>query len=542
MPGSEPPAEREAALISVYDRTGVVELARALETRGTPIYATSGTHKHLVEHGIAAQEVAELTGFPSLFDGRVKTLHPRVFGGILADRNDPVHERERVEHGVPRIGLVVVNLYPFEMTVAGGDATLDEAIEQIDIGGVALIRAAAKNFEHVTVLVEPSQYRELIVALVESQGELSPRLRRALATRAFERTAEYDAAIARYLGAGMLAADLPGSLALTLPQASPLRYGENPQSRAAFYLPRGEAVPEKLGGKALSYNNLLDLDATLRLLVRAPMPVEIVPVADGKNRPAVVTPATPSDLIRAAVVKHTIPCGVAERFEGDEAVRAAIDADRISAFGGIVALDGRVDLATAEVLAGVFLEIVAAPAFDDDALARLRRKKDLRLIRFDPNLPERLARELRVRSALGGVLAEDDDPRAAPERWRVASQRQPTEDELRALGFAWDVVRHVKSNGVVIARDGVTRGICAGQTNRVDAVRIATGRAGKFAHGAACASDGFFPFADGLEAAADAGCTAVIAPQGSIRDAEVVAAADARGIALVFSTHRYFLH
>jgi phosphoribosylaminoimidazolecarboxamide formyltransferase/IMP cyclohydrolase len=247
-------------------------------------------------------------------------------------------------------------------------------------------------------------------------------------------------------------------------------------------------------------------------------------------------------VVRAAVVKHTVPCGVAERPSAAEAVQLAIDADRISAYGGIVALRGTVDRATADVLPGVFLEIVAAPSFDDDALASLRRKRDLRIIRYDPNLPERLARELRVRSALGGVLAEDDDPRAAPERWRVASQRQPAEDELRALGFAWDGVRHVKSNGVVIARDGVTRGICAGQTNRVDAVRIATGRAGEFAHGAACASDGFFPFADGLEAAADAGCTAVIAPQGSIRDAEVVAAADARGIALVFSTHRYFLH
>jgi phosphoribosylaminoimidazolecarboxamide formyltransferase/IMP cyclohydrolase len=530
LPANLPPAQAEGALISVYDRTGVVALARALEARGTPIYATSGTYAHLIEHAVAAREVAELTGFPSLFDGRVKTLHPRVFGGILADRRNPVHERERAEHGIPRIGIVVVNLYPFEATVAGGHATLDEAIEQIDIGGVALIRAAAKNFEHVTVLVEPDQYREIIVALLESQGETSPRLRRALATRAFERTAEYDAAIARYLSAGMLAAELPGSLALTLPQASPLRYGENPQSRAAFYLPRGEAVPEQLGGKALSYNNLLDLDATLRLLARAPMPGQIE------------APATPKDVVRAAIVKHTIPCGVAERPNAAEAAELALDADRISAFGGIVALDGTVDLATAEALAGVFLEIVAAPAFDDDALARLRRKKDLRIIRYDRALPAKLAAELRVRSALGGVLAEDNDPKAAPETWCVVSERQPSAAEWPDLLFAWDVVRHVKSNGVVVARDGVTRGICAGQTNRVDAVRIAAGRASELANGAACASDGFFPFPDGLLAAADAGCSAVIAPQGSIRDAEVVAAADARGVALVFSTHRHFLH
>jgi phosphoribosylaminoimidazolecarboxamide formyltransferase/IMP cyclohydrolase len=524
LPDSEPRAEREAALISVYDRAGIVTLARALESRGTPIYATSGTHKHLVEHGVAAREIAELTGFPSLFDGRVKTLHPRVFGGILADRNDPVHERERVEHGVPRIGLVVVNLYPFEVTVAAGDATLDEAIEQIDIGGVALIRAAAKNFEHVTVLVDSSQYAQVI----DAPHGVDRATRRTLATRAFERTAEYDSSIARYLEAGLPATDLPGSLALTLPLATPLRYGENPQSRAAFYLSRTDVLPEQLNGKSLSYNNLLDLDAALRLLVPAHVPEDIGPSAE--------------PLVRAAVVKHTVPCGVAERSTAAEAVQLAIDADRISAYGGIVALRGTVDRATADVLAGVFLEIVAAPSFDDDALGRLRRKRDLRIIRYDPNLPERLARELRVRSALGGVLAEDDDPKAAPERWRVASERQPGEHEWRDLLFAWDVVRHVKSNGVVVVRDGVARGICAGQTNRVDAVRIATSRAGEFAHGAACASDGFFPFADGLEEAADAGCTAVIAPQGSIRDAEVVAAADARGIALVFSTHRYFLH
>src|ERR1700693_1573030 len=405
----------EAALLSVYDRTGIVELARSLEARGTPIYATSGTYKHLVEHGVAAHELAELTGFPSLFDGRVKTLHPRVFGGILADRDNPVHERERREHGIPRIGIGVVNLYPFEATVADGRATLEEAIEQIDIGGVALIRAAAKNFRHVTVVVEPSQYG----LLLDTPAGPDLATRRMLATRAFERSAEYDASIARYLEAGLLATDLPGSLALTLPIATPLRYGENPQSRAAFYLSRTETLPEQLGGKALSYNNLLDLDAALRLLVRAPLPAESE--SSGNVR------------VRAAIVKHTIPCGVPERFAAAEAAKAALDADRISAFGGIVALDEKVDLATAEILADVFLEIVAAPEFADDALARLRRKKDLRLIRYDTDLPERLTRALRVRSALGGVLAEDDDPNAAPERWRIASRRQPSAVELRAL-------------------------------------------------------------------------------------------------------------
>lgn len=509
-----------AALFSVYDRTGVVELARDLQARGMPIYATGGTRKHLIEHGVDARDVGELTGYPALFDGRVKTLHPRVFGGILADRDNASHVAEAREHGVPTISVVVVNLYPFEATVARDGATLEEAIEQIDIGGVALIRAAAKNFAHVTVLVDPDQYEAVTAG---DPTSVDAATRRRFATRAFERTAEYDSSIARYLEAGLLARELPGSLALTIPLATPLRYGENPQSRAAFYLSRTESLPEQLGGKALSYNNLLDLDATLRLLVRE-------------------VPDAQTDVVRAAIVKHTVPCGVAERALPLDAVTAALAADPVSAFGGIIALDGNVDLATAEALAEFFLEIVAAPSFDDDALARLRRKKNLRIIRYDRRLPERLARELRVRSALGGVLAEDDDPEAAAESWRVVSKREPAPGEWRDLRFAWDVVRHVKSNGVVVVREGITRGICAGQTNRVSAVRIACERAQRFVAGSACASDGFFPFADGLEAAADAGCTAVIAPEGSIRDAEVVAAADARGIALVFSTHRYFLH
>jgi phosphoribosylaminoimidazolecarboxamide formyltransferase/IMP cyclohydrolase len=306
-----------------------------------------------------------------------------------------------------------------------------------------------------------------------------------------------------------------------------LRYGENPQDRAAFYVAREAKLPEQLWGKTLSYNNLLDLDATLRLLVRAPR-------ADAAETTAL--------LHRAAIVKHTVPCGVAQRGSVAQAVREALDADPVSAFGGIIAVDGPVDLDTASALGEFFLEIVAAPAFTVDALERLKKKKNLRIMRYSRGMPERIAEELRVRSALGGVLAEDNDPQAAPERWHVASQRQPTRGEWSDLTFAWDIVRHVKSNGVTIVRDGVTRGICAGQTNRVSAVRIAGERAGDFAAGSACASDGFFPFADGLTAAADAGVTAVIAPSGSIRDAEVIAAADDRGIALVFSTYRYFLH
>ncbi len=427
-----------------------------------------------------------------------------------------------------------MNLYPFEATVAREGATLQEAIEQIDIGGVSLLRAASKNFDHVTVLSDPAEYAEFLAAL--PHGGLDHAARRRCATRAFERTAEYDSAIARYLESGLLANELPGSLALTIPIEQPLRYGENPQDRAAFYLAREAQLPEQLGGKALSYNNLLDLDATLRLLVRAPLARR--QAQDGADAPAY----SANSLARAAIVKHTVPCGVAERAAVADAVREALDADRVSAYGGIIAVDGRLDLAAAEHLAGFFLEIVAAPAFDDDALAVLRKKKNLRIMRYRNGAPERIAAELRVRSALRGVLAEDDDPQAPPERWTVVSKRQPTAEQWRDLIFAWDVVRHVKSNGVVVARDGVSRGICAGQTNRVSAVQIAAYRAHDFAAGAACASDGFFPFADGLVAAAESGCTAVIAPQGSIRDAEVIAAADERDIALVFSTYRYFLH
>ncbi len=520
------PPSSDAALISVYDRTGVVPLARALAERGVPLYATGGTRAHLAEAGIEAHDVGELTGYPSLFDGRVKTLHPNVFGGILKDRSNPVHLEEAREHHIPTISTVVANLYPFESTVAQEGATLQEAIEQIDIGGVALLRASAKNFDHVSVLSDPAQYDTFIAAL--DRGGLDHATRRRYATIAFERTAEYDSAIARYLESGLVANELPGSLALTIPIEQPLRYGENPQDRAAFYLAREAQLPEQLGGKALSYNNLLDLDATLRLLVRAPIGAGV--------------PYERPKLARAAIVKHTVPCGVAERSSVAEAVRLALDADPVSAYGGIIAVDATIDLAAAEHLAGFFLEIVAAPAFEPAALERLRRKKNLRIMRFRPGAPEKIAAELRVRSALGGVLAEDDDPQAPPERWTVVSKRQPDANEWRDLAFAWDVVRHVKSNGVAIARDGVSRGICAGQTNRVSAVQIAAYRAHDFAHGAACASDGFFPFADGLLAAADAGCTAVIAPQGSIRDAEVIAAADERDIALVFSTYRYFLH
>jgi phosphoribosylaminoimidazolecarboxamide formyltransferase / IMP cyclohydrolase len=519
---------QRAALFSLSDKTGAAQLARTLHERGIEIYATGGTRAFLQDHRVPARDVEDLTGFPPLFGGRVKTLHPKIFGAILYDRGDSEQRAQAQIYGLPEIVTVAVNLYPFEATVARPGATLEEAIEQIDIGGVALLRAAAKNFEHVAVLTHPSQYAEYRKAA--ESNDVSQALRRKLAVAAFERTAEYDAAISHYLATAgeVLPSELPGALALTLPLAKRLRYGTNPQERAAFYVDRVERLPEQLHGKALSYNNLLDLDATLRLLSRAPL---CTPFASEHVR-----------FVRAGVVKHAVPCGVAQRSSVAIAVREALGADPVSAYGGIVAADASIDGEAALWLRDFFLEIVAAPDFDDDALAILEKKKNLRVMRFGRALPDELARELRLRSALGGVLAEDDDPNAPAETWRVVSSRQPTAQEWHDLAFAWDVVRHVKSNGIVIVKEGTTRGICAGQTNRVSAVQIAAARAGAHARGAACASDGFFPFADGLEAAVDSGCAAVIAPGGSIRDAEVIGAADRAGVALVFSTYRYFTH
>jgi phosphoribosylaminoimidazolecarboxamide formyltransferase / IMP cyclohydrolase len=517
---------RSAALLSLSDKTGCEALARALAERGTTLYATGGTRAYLEERGIAVRDAGTITGFPELFGGRVKTLHPKIFGGILYDRANPEHVHQAETYAIPPIDIVAVNLYPFEDTIDRAGVTLNDAIEQIDVGGVSLLRAAAKNFAHVSVLTSPSQYEPFLHAL--AAGEDLTALRRRLAIVAFERTAEYDVAISHYLATAgeLLPSELPGALALTLPLVQRLRYGTNPQERAAFYLARRDRVPEQLHGKTLSYNNLLDLDATLRLLSRAALG------ADFGSRH--------ERYVRAVVVKHTIPCGVAQRSRVDLAIADALAADSISAYGGIVATDARIDMKAAESLSKFFLEIVAAPEFDDDAFELLRKKKNLRIMRFPANLPQVLAAELRVRSALSGVLAEDNDPAAPPERWRVVSRRQPEPQQWHDIALAWDVVRHVKSNGIVIVKNGTTRGICAGQTNRVSAVRIAAIRAD--VTGAACASDGSFPFPDGLEAAVEGGCTAIIAPGGSIRDEAVIEAADRLDVALVFSSYRYFTH
>ena len=518
----------DAALFAVSDKRGAAGLARALSERGCAIYATGGTREALAESGVAAHDVEEITGFPPLFDGRVKTLHPKLFGAILYDRDKESHRQQARTYAIDPFATIVVNLYPFEATVARGNVPLGEALDQIDVGGVALLRAAAKNYRHVTVLSHPSQYDAFLASLADGGPDEAARLR--LAVRAFETAAEYDSAIARYLAAQgePPAAELPGALTVAMPLAQQLRYGENPQLRAAFYMGSARRVPEQLHGKALSYNNLLDLDATLRLLSRAALGAEF-----GSQR---------ERFTRAAIVKHTVPCGVAQRSSVNKAVSEALAADPVSAYGGILATDSAIDASTAKTLEPFFLEIVAAPDFAPGALEILRTKKNLRIMRFEPDLPDELQRGLQLRSALGGVLAEEEDPAFARESWNVVSARLPLEQEWHDLALAWDVVRHVKSNGVAIVKDGVTRGICAGQTNRVGAVQIAGMRAGELAQGAACASDGFFPFADGLEAAAAAGCSAIIAPGGSVRDQEVIAAADRLDVSLVFSSHRYFLH
>ena len=470
--------------------------------------------------------MGELTGFPELFDGRVKTLHPRVFGGILFDRSNPGHDRERREHGIPRLDTVVVNLYPFEATVAREGATLEEAVEQIDIGGVALIRAAAKNFAHVTVLVDPEQYPRVVAA----GGAVDVQARRRFATRAFERTAEYDSSIARYLEAGLLATELPGSLALTLPLASPCATGRT-RSRAPPSTCRAPSICPS--NSAARRSRTITCSIWMRRCGCWCARPSRRPLRSARRRR------------RCAPRSSSTPFPAAWRNapSASEATRLALDADAISAYGGIIALDGAVDDATAAALAGFFLEIVAAPDFDVAALARLRaRRRTCGSSATTPRLPERLAKECACAARWAACSPRTTIPRRRAEEWRVVSQRPPSAAEWRDLRFAWDVVRHVKSNGVVIVRDAVTRGICAGQTNRVSAVRIAGARAGAEAIGSACASDGFFPFADGLEAAVDAGCSAIIAPGGSIRDADVIAAADRLGVALVFSTYRYFLH
>lgn len=521
------PQDKPVALLSLTDRSGLAQLASGLSKHGYRLIATTGTALALRELGLACEEVEALTGFPGLLGGRVKTLHPKIFGGILGRPSQAGDAADMRLHAIPAIGVVAVNLYRFAETAAREGASEEQIVEQIDVGGVSLLRAAAKNYENVSVLASPRLYGEFLEALAQGGPTLGQRRR--FASNAFALVASYDAAIAAQFARNGEDTGQPEALAIDLPLHSRLRYGENPWARAAFYHGQG-AFPEQLSGKTLSYNNLLDIDSCLRLLA---------PISEPIGFPKNAQPAQP---VRAAIVKHTVPCGLAAAGSAKEALSAALGADPISAFGGIVAVSARVDEACAALLTSRFLEVVAAPEFDDAALAMLRTKKNLRLLAFDPALPAQLSAGTTVRSAMGGLLVEQPDPKATPDEWKLVTQRQPSEAMWRDLLFAFSAVRQVKSNAAVVARNQVTLGICGGQTNRVAAVELACRRAGPAVAGAALATDGFFPFADGVEAAIKAGVAAVVAPSGSIRDAEVIEAAARGGITLVFTSRRYFLH
>jgi phosphoribosylaminoimidazolecarboxamide formyltransferase/IMP cyclohydrolase len=521
------------ALISVHDKTGVVDFARGLHALGAEILSTGGTAKLLRESGVAVVDVAEVTGFPEMLDGRVKTLHPKVHGGILARRDLPEHVAALERHGIRPIDLVAVTLYPFEKTVAKAGVTLEEAIENIDIGGPSMIRGAAKNHAHVAVITDPGQYGPVLDELRKTDGALSADTRFRLAFEAFRRTAQYDAAIAAYLrdpGAGGRPAaaggGFPERLSVEGVLVQSLRYGENPHQTAAFYRPAGGALglsaATQLHGPELSYNNLLDWSAALALLLEFDDPA-------------------------AVVIKHTNPCGVALGQSAGEAVRRAKACDPVSIYGGIVGVNRAVDLEVVKELSGILIEILFAPAYEPDALEGIRRtKKKCRVFQLPCARREYPARLQEVRSVWGGVLLQEADlTDLDPGALKVVSRRPPTEAELRALRFGWRVAKHAKSNAIVLATADQVVGVGAGQMNRVDSARIAVMRArelGLETKGSVCASDAFFPFRDGLDVVAKAGATAVIHPGGSVRDEEVVAAADLHDMAMVVCGIRHFKH
>lgn len=502
------------ALLSVSDKTGIVELGKRLAAAGIEIVSSGGTFRALQDAGVVATRVSDVTAFPEVLGGRVKTLHPHIHAGILADRRNDEHVRELEKLGIPGIDLVVCNLYPFEKTVAAG-VSEDDAIEQIDVGGPAMVRAAAKNWHSVVVVVDPADYE--IVGTVVEAGELPSDERRRLARKAFAHTAAYDASIATYFTP---VNDFPESLLVAGQKVMDLRYGENPHQAAAFYRRRdggeGLADARQLHGKELSYNNLLDADAAWRLVGEL-------------RRPA------------AVIVKHSNPCGAAIAASLADAHAVALECDRTSAFGGIVALNDVCDEATARSIAPVFTEVVIAPGYAAVALEVLCEKKNLRVLEARPAQPS----ALEVRTVAGGLLVQTPDsehPAGVEQDEKVVTKAQPSDEQWADLRFAWTVAKHVKSNAIVLARDGAAVGVGAGQMSRVEATELAARRAGERARATVCASDAFFPFRDGLDAAVAAGAVAVIQPGGSVRDDEVIAAADEHGIPMVFTGRRHFRH
>lgn len=516
------------ALLSVSDKSGLVPLAEALHrTHGYQLLSSGGTAKVLEQAGLPVTRVSEHTGAPEILGGRVKTLHPRVHGGILAKRGDASHQADLEQQNIAPIDVVVVNLYPFRETIARPDVTWDQAIENIDIGGPAMVRAAAKNHADVAVLTSPDQYDRLLTAMAESGGSVPSELRRQLALEAFQHTASYDTAISRWMADQTAAEESPWLEAVPLRQT--LRYGENPHQKARWFShpKQGWGGAIQLQGKELSTNNLLDLEAALAT-VR-----EFGYGADG-SAPA-LQPA-------AVVVKHTNPCGVAIGASIPAALTRALDADRVSAFGGIIAINGVVEATAARELTSLFLECVVAPGFTPEAREVLAAKANLRLLELAPQAID-LAGPDHVRSILGGLLVQDlDDQAITPANWTVASQRPPTPQEKQDLEFAWRLVRHVRSNAIVVAKDGQSLGVGAGQMNRVGSARIALEAAGDKAQGAVLASDGFFPFDDTVRLAASHGITAVIHPGGSMRDADSIKACDELGLAMQLTGRRHFLH
>jgi phosphoribosylaminoimidazolecarboxamide formyltransferase / IMP cyclohydrolase len=505
------------ALLSVSDKSGLLPFAERLHRSGVELVASGGTARTLANAGLPVAAVEDLTGFPEILGGRVKTLHPAIHGGILA-RRTPEHLAELESHGLAPIDLVVVNLYPFQQTVAQPGVTGAEAVEQIDIGGVALLRAAAKNFESVAVICDPTDY-ESVAAAVEGD-DLDLELRRRLALKAFRHTAGYDTAIAAYLGTSQgesAQTTLPARLQVNLEQVQIMRYGENPHQQGGYYRYAGEAAAfEQLHGKEMSYNNWLDLDGSWL-------------AAQDFNEPTV------------AIIKHSNPCGLASGDTLVEAYEKALASDPVSAFGSIISVNRTLDVATVQKMGNLFVEIIAAADYDPGALEILKRKKNLRILRATGPRAEPLS----LRSVYGGVLVQEVDTSQAdmdPANWRVVSQAQPSAEQLADLAFAWRTCRHVKSNAIVYVKDRATVGVGAGQMSRVDSVMLAGHKAGEKAVGAVMASDAFFPFADGIEAAARYGISAVVQPGGSVRDDEVIAAVDRLGLVMCLTGVRHFRH
>lgn len=513
----------QRALISVSDKTGIVDLARAVAQTGAEILSTGGTAKALREAGLTVKEVSDHTGFPEMMNGRVKTLHPKIHGGLLYLRGNASHESQAKEHGILPIDLVVVNLYPFEATIAKPGCTCEEAIEQIDIGGPSMLRSAAKNHASVTVLVDPSDYPR-VRAELERDGNTTRATRQFLAAKVFQTTSVYDGAIGAYLESQFTAGRKPGvefpaKLAIRLQKAQDLRYGENPHQKAALYGEFGQFF-EQLHGKELSYNNILDLTAAADLVAEFEEPT-------------------------VAILKHNNPCGVGQDAKLAEAWEKALATDRQAPFGGIIAVNRELDLALAEKISEIFSEVIVAPAFAADALELLKKKKNLRLL-LRKQEPARAVASLEMRYCPGGLLLQERDIQPENESdWKVVTKRSPTAAERKALGFAWRVVKNVKSNAIVFTAGDRTLGTGAGQMSRVDSVKIATwkaGDAGLSLKGSVVGSDAFFPFPDGLVRAAEAGATAVIQPGGSMRDADVIAAADEHKLAMIFTGRRHFRH